>query len=1130
MGQAASAGSLEAVYQTALRCVQDELGVERASLLLFDAERTMRFVAWSGLSEEYRSAVDGHSPWSPDETNATPLRVPDVERDTALASYLPVFRREGICALAFVPVQFGPKLLGKFMLYYRQPHTFSDVETATAQHIANQVALALEHHRLSVALNEQLVTEREIRQRAETEAVQRQASESRLHLALAAGRMGTWDWDIASDRVGWSAELEFIHGLEPGTFGGTFDAFRRDMHPADVGRLERAIAAALEAPEAEYNVEYRIVREDGACRWLEARGRVIIDSEGRPTRMVGVCRDTTERRRAEEARALLVGQLETLAKVSDEIAGTLDPNEALRQLASRVVPTFADYCVTYVADEGSIHPLGCAHRDPAKSALVAALAHASPVSVEDRWGPGMVIRRGEPCLTTHCSIKEAEALAPRSMMIVPLNARSRTLGAIAFAATDDSGRRFGDEDLKIGMALASRTALLVDNARLYAEARSAIRARDDTIAVVSHDLRDPLQSIAAAVATLQLEPDDAGKAEGIQSITFASTQMRLLVQDLLDISQIDAGRFSISKDKVDLTALVKEAQTLFQPQAEAKAVRLECQLAADLPPVAADRHRVLQVLLNLIGNALKFVPAGSAITLGAEPDGDAVRVWVADTGIGIADDHLAKVFERFWRADRREGGGVGLGLAVAKAIVEAHGGRIGVTSRLGAGSTFHFTLHVHLAAADSWRAAGDRVVVADGAAQAETARPRPSSEVAVVNVLWDITERKRAENAVREADRHRDEFLATLAHELRNPLAALRAGVAVVGMASGDPETVVEHCTLMERQLQQLARLVDDLLDMSHLTQRRLSLEKGRIELAAVVRTAVEQSRILAEQADHELSVRLPDERIVLDADPQRLGLVLTHLLSNAVKYTPRGGHIELAAERAGAGVRVSVRDNGLGIPPDKLETIFEIFGRVDRSLETGYKGLGIGLALVNALVKMHGGTIEARSEGLGKGSVFNVWLPIAVETAAPHAPGEAAGVRRTGNCRVLLVDDDQDVARSMARFIRLLGHDIRVAFDGVEAVEMAGEFKPDVVLMDIGLPKVNGYDVAREMRSKPWGEKMILVAVTGWGRESDRRRSHEAGFDRHLTKPMEPDMLEALLNSCSSRAVAEPERQEGRV
>ena len=306
-------------------------------------------------------------------------------------------------------------------------------------------------------------------------------------------------------------------------------------------------------------------------------------------------------------------------------------------------------------------------------------------------------------------------------------------------------------------------------------------------------------------------------------------------------------------------------------------------------------------------------------------------------------------------------------------------------------------------------------------------------------VVRDVTERKRAEDAVREADRRKDDFLATLAHELRNPLAQLSAGTAVIRMASGDPETVLEHCTIMERQVQQLARLVDDVLDLSDLTHRGLRLDKKRIELAAITRTAVEQSRILIEQAGHTLSVTLPQEHVFLEADPLRLAQVLTNLLSNAVKYTPRGGHIELAAERDGSGVRVSVRDNGLGIPSNMLGTIFEMFSQLDRSLETGYKGLGIGLSLVKSLVHMHGGVIEAHSEGLGKGSVFSVWLPITFETElsqpAPLPHEAARSVHDTVNRRVLLVEDNRDVARSMVRLIRLLGHDIRVAFDGREAI-----------------------------------------------------------------------------------------------
>jgi CheY-like chemotaxis protein len=278
---------------------------------------------------------------------------------------------------------------------------------------------------------------------------------------------------------------------------------------------------------------------------------------------------------------------------------------------------------------------------------------------------------------------------------------------------------------------------------------------------------------------------------------------------------------------------------------------------------------------------------------------------------------------------------------------------------------------------------------------------------------------------------------------------------------------------------------------------------------------------MLVEDAHHDLTVTLPDEPIMLDADPVRLVQILTNLLSNAIKYTPRGGRIALTARREGDEARLSVRDSGLGIPPDKLGSIFEMFGQLDRSLETGHKGLGIGLALARALVSKHGGRISANSEGLGKGSEFTVWLPVAVpvETSAPVLNDERATVDAPV-CRVLLVDDNRDVATSMCRFVRLLGHDVRVAFDGAEAMQVADEFRPDVVLMDIGMPKLNGYDVAQRLRSEQWGQQMTLVAVSGWGREADRRRSIQSGFDRHMTKPIEPLALEAFLET-SARALA---------
>ena len=413
-----------------------------------------------------------------------------------------------------------------------------------------------------------------------------------------------------------------------------------------------------------------------------------------------------------------------------------------------------------------------------------------------------------------------------------------------------------------------------------------------------------------------------------------------------------------------------------------------------------------------------------------------------------------------------------------------------------------------------------RVVRADGACRWLASRGRllvdsDGRPTRMVGVCSDITEFKRMAEAAGEAARRKDEFLATLAHELRNPLAAVRTGVAVIRRSQGDASALVEHCTIMERQLRQLTRLVDDLLDVADITRRGLPLEKTRIELSTVVLMALEQGRAQIEEAGHELLIHLPAEPFVLDADAARLVQVLTNLLSNAVKYTPRGGRIELSAVREGSEVRLSVKDSGLGIPPEKLESVFEMFSQLDRSLETGHNGLGIGLALARTLIAKHDGRIRAFSEGPGKGSEFRVWLPLATTTGGTRRLVESVRDRASSvGCRILLVDDNADVAVSMSRLLRVLGHEVCVALNGAKALDIAEEFRPDVVMLDIAMPGMNGYEVARTLRSRPLGNKMTLVAVTGWGREDDQRRSAEAGFDRHLTKPVDPLVLEAFLDT----------------
>ncbi|MDB5035346.1 MAG: domain S-box [Chlorobi bacterium] len=382
----------------------------------------------------------------------------------------------------------------------------------------------------------------------------------------------------------------------------------------------------------------------------------------------------------------------------------------------------------------------------------------------------------------------------------------------------------------------------------------------------------------------------------------------------------------------------------------------------------------------------------------------------------------------------------------------------------------------------------------------------------------DITERKRAEEALTEADRRKDEFLATLAHELRNPLAPLRSGLEVMNLMGSDDPTVEEVRQMMERQLGQMVRLIDDLMDMSRISRNRIELRRGPVDIAGIVHDAVETSRPLIEGAAHTLRLELPAGPVMVDADATRLSQVFSNLLNNAAKYTEPGGHISLSVGPDGDTVVVAVEDDGVGIPGEMLPGIFEMFTQVDQSLEKARGGLGIGLTIVRRLVEMHGGTVEARSAGVGHGSRFMVRLPmLALHAGDAPAGTDGDSVTATRHRRILVVDDNRDSALSMTMLLGMMNNEVRSAHDGREALRLGAAFLPDMVLLDIGMPGMNGYEVARRIREESWGRNVVLVAVTGWGQPEDRRRSREAGFDHHLLKPVEPAMLTKLLTEVSA-------------
>jgi PAS domain S-box-containing protein len=385
-------------------------------------------------------------------------------------------------------------------------------------------------------------------------------------------------------------------------------------------------------------------------------------------------------------------------------------------------------------------------------------------------------------------------------------------------------------------------------------------------------------------------------------------------------------------------------------------------------------------------------------------------------------------------------------------------------------------------------------------------------------LILDITPRKQLEEALQRADRQKDEFLAILSHELRNPLAPIRTVARILGSPKVDDAQIAWSRQVIQRQVEHLALLLDDLLDVARITQGKLELKPDLVSVRTIIDPAIDVAHSVIEEKRHRLVLELPPQGTKLRVDALRISQVVSNLLTNAAKYTPPGGRIELRALADGDSLVFEVTDNGIGIPEDALPYIFDMFSQVKGAHPSHGGGLGIGLALAKGLVALHGGTIEARSGGRGSGSTFRVTLPglqMATTEAAQGPTIEPAGCRR----RVLVVDDNRDAADSLGMLLGLSGHEVRVAHGGIEAVRMAEQFRPDVCILDIGMPEMDGYDVARALRAEPWGNVICLIALTGWGQPGDKARAAAAGFDHHLTKPIDPHRVEAVIRGARQPA-----------
>jgi PAS domain S-box-containing protein len=425
----------------------------------------------------------------------------------------------------------------------------------------------------------------------------------------------------------------------------------------------------------------------------------------------------------------------------------------------------------------------------------------------------------------------------------------------------------------------------------------------------------------------------------------------------------------------------------------------------------------------------------------------------------------------------------------------------------------------------------NRIVRPDGSVRWIHNLARPSFDargklLKYIGATLDITERKRIEEALREADRRKDEFLAMLAHELRNPLAPMRNGLHILRRSGDVPPTTERLYAMMERQVEHLVRLVDDLLEVSRITQGKIELQRERTDLAAIIGHAVETSLPLIRAAGHDLNISQPPVgSLVVEGDPVRLAQVLSNLLNNASKFMERGGHIRVAVERREGDAVVSVQDEGIGLAAEMLPRVFDLFTQVDCSIGRAQGGLGIGLALARRMVELHGGRVEARSGGLGRGSEFVVHLPLAITHPADAPVRPVATQASRPPRRILVVDDNRDAADSLGLLLESADADVRVVYDGPSALEALSGFRPEAVLLDLGMPGMDGYETARLIRQRPEGRHIALIALTGWGQDQDRARTRRTGFDHHLVKPVDFDLLQALLASLDTG----PEAMAGR-
>jgi len=924
-------------------------------------------------------------------------------------------------------------------------------------------------------------TTRDVTERKEVERQLREGQEQ-MDFALVAAELGQWALNLTEHTVIRTLRHDQIFGYDVLLPEWTYEMFLEHVVPADRSAVDADFQQSV-ATGSPWAVECRIRRADGTVRHIWAKGLVRRDAEGQVERMLGIIGDITDRQQSVERQAFQIRLAETLRPLS---AASDVQCEASRLLGEHLGANR----VVYFEIRGDEYVI-----ERSYTARVRALSGRYPLAA---FGPvllaalldGRTVIEADATIEPNRPPSEREAFAGiqvRGHVDVPLVKGGRVVAGMTVQYADR--RDWSRQEVTLIEETAERTWAALERVRAEAalhqsEERLVFVRRSSGIGFWYCDLPFDILQWDDLVKDHFHLPHDA--AVTIQ-----------MFYDLIHPDDREPTRRAIERSITERTHYNADYRTVNPGTGAIKWVRAigRTFYAADGTPTRFDGVTLDVSDQKQAEASLKESEQRFRLVADAAP----VLIWLSGA------DKRFHWFNKPWLAFTGRSMANEVGDGWTQGIHPDDVDRFHLAYITAFVDRTPFTIEYRLRRHD-----GEfRWLIDNG-----VPRFRPDGEFdGYIGSCSDVTEYKNAETELRRADRRKDEFLATLAHELRNPLAPIRSGLQAIKMVGVDG--IVEQATsMMERQLLQMTRLVDDLLDVSRLTNGKLELRTERIQLQEVIAAALETSRPVIEQQSIGLTVVLPDEPIFVDGDSIRLAQVVSNLLNNSAKYTHRDGHIRVSVTRDGETAVLAVADNGIGIPTHMLEAVFEMFTQVDRTLEKTSGGLGVGLSLVKGLIQLHGGTIEAFSAGEGRGSELVVRLPIAPSAVreSEQNDAEATRVGPTHIRRILIVDDNKDAAEALGLLLEMMGNEVLTSYDGESGIKVARVFLPSVILCDIGMPKMNGYDTARTIRAEEWGKDTVLVALTGWSQGEDRKRSLEAGFDYHLVKPVDVDALMALL------------------